>query len=141
MKKREWLFYLFYLLIILVFMILGGLLINYIKKLSMVSYNIIPFYLAQSMFFVLFGFILGIPKLRVEFKKPGKWSVDKSRLFILGIPSLILSFPVLFYFIPGPIYLFVFPSELAQAIQILFGFTIISSFQKKKKNNSDFYLY
>jgi hypothetical protein len=81
------------------------------------------------------GMVFGMEKLLSEKKRQGRWRINAARLFILGVPSFLMGayfilwsmFPI----IPSLMSLsFVDIGLFVNFIQMLFGYTIATSFYK-----------
>lgn len=86
---------------------------------------------------ILLGAVLGLERFLKEYKKEGKWQIDKPRLFTIGLCSFIISIVIYIpYMIDIPnIYTYISMPVIAlfytEFFQILLGYTIVSSFEKK----------
>lgn len=102
--------------------------------------NSMAFYVILTFFLHAFcGAVFGLNSLIGEFKKKGKWSVQISRLVILGIPGIVVGLYSIFYYYVLPPYMpdlyslsyLDFP-VLVTLMRMLFGFAVITSFHKKE---------
>lgn len=110
---------------------------HYINRYMMGKTRLILYVLTFPFFYILIGIIIGIEKLIWEFKKVGKWKIDKGRLIFLGIPSFYLTFYAFIYFylqifsLPSNISIFLTSDGFNQIAGIIFGYFFITSFYKE----------
>lgn len=143
-KFRAILFY----IVILLFLFLIGVAIKQINllrdieaKTADVSYYY-AYVILMFMIYAMCGALFGVESFLKEKFTKGKWSVKISKILILGIPSAIIGLYYMFYYvlrIPVPFqYGLVFCdiSALIIIMQVLFGYTVITSFYKKDIHKS-----
>jgi len=108
------------------------------------TFRPIPGFIGSSLIFVFIGILIGLDHFAIQYRRQGKWSVNITRLIILGIPSAIFAFYLALAFtfvipIPSFIYNCYLFSEVSA---LIFGYTIVTSFYKnqsiftKKSENS-----
>lgn len=108
------------------------------KNTFLFNNTMVNFFILQFLMYLAIGKVLGLEKFYNEYKKNGTWKINISRLLIIGIPSLILGlFNVLYYIIQiipiiisGPFIRF---NMITNFMQILLGYTIVTSFYKTKE--------
>lgn len=132
MKSNTWIKYLIYFIIIIA--LAGGGIItlsNYYEA-SQVSFrvNIPLIILVELIFFGGIGIVLGLDSFINEFKKCGKWRFNIPKFLVLGVSSLILSTPyVWFYLFPSAIEFMDIISTLGN---IVFGYILVTCIIKQK---------
>ncbi len=104
--------------------------------------NITSFVLWNIIVFTLFGMILGLDYIFKESKKEGMWKINWGKLILLGLPSAYLTLCIIApmynfdFIVPQIIYNLLMPNLfITEAIDVLLGYTIISSFYKVKTDN------
>lgn len=142
MRKNNWLVYFVYSLILLCYIMLSNQILSYIDKQSQITFDALPFIIWSSVLYVILGLLLGLDKLLLEIRKEGKWEVNLPKVLFLGIPSFYFSIGMFIYFCPidfvrqvlaGPIILLLKSKvEFIPIFQMIFGFTISTSFIKVK---------
>ncbi len=106
---------------------------------SRYSSNVI--FVVQFFIFCFLGIVFGFEKFISEIKKEGRWHINLPRLLIIGIPSLSIGIYVILYntflFIP-PFLNLVFVNFILfiNLMQMILGYTIITSFYKIEKGTS-----
>ncbi|HCF50834.1 MAG TPA: hypothetical protein DER60_11165 [Syntrophomonas sp.] len=136
--RRNPIVYLVYMFLITIILTTSQIPLAHIKLLSIQSYALTLFYLAQFVLYLLIGIILGFCEhLLFEIHKSGVWRINFQKFFILGIPLGLIASSYLFYFqteIPFIINLFSFivNTESGQVVvaQSILGYTLITSFFK-----------
>jgi hypothetical protein len=87
---------------------------------------------------ILLGLVMGIEHFVTEYRKQGKWIVNITKLIIIGIPSLILTFYLALYFIipiPLPMHGVIYNDKLFSEVSgLIFGYTLLTSLGKKQEN-------
>jgi hypothetical protein len=124
--------------ITLLFFILGitDSLVNATKGLGL--FSMYRFLILQFAVYCAAGMIFGLENLLNERNQNGCWKINLSRLSIIGIPSFIIGiYYILYYtfiFIPPFISLiFINYGLFVNLMQMLFGYTVVTSFYKAKK--------
>ena len=105
---------------------------DYMKNIDAMS-----FILFSSIFPILIGILLRLPKLINEIKENRQWTFDWAKFIGIGLPSLcILSMYVLIFYLPESILSFI-PQEIflgnttIQTIAgVVFGFILLDSVKK-----------
>ena len=95
-------------------------------------------FLIQFIVYCIAGMIFGFEKILSEGKKIGHWSINLPRLLLVGLPSFLVGIYIIltlkFAFIPQFLNLnFVNFGLFVSFMQMLFGYTIITSFYKIEK--------
>jgi len=137
--------YWYYFLSFILFIILN-VVFSPVKKLNPAitdgSY-IVVYTTLHFLLYAISGGVMGLEHLLMESKKEGKWTICFLKLFIWGIPSFIIGFyAIIYYVLPiygYPIWLspnlysFIYCDFLVlqTVMQVLFGYTVITSFYKK----------
>jgi hypothetical protein len=143
-KDKEWLQNFIVILLILV-MVFGG---QYVlegmreKAASTYQINIYLHCFINFFFYGGIGVLLGLEHFIKEKKKDGKWSLNRPKLVLIGIPSLYFSAAILLFynslisntFLAYPIGVLFNNngSHFLAVFNVVFGYTIITSFYKKK---------
>lgn len=135
MKNNPWGRNIIYLVLILLLFSVGVLLFrNYNSQLAQTfKSNVIYLTLIQLISFGGIGAVLGLDKLSSNWKKEGKWKVNKAKLIILGIPSCIISMSFIWAFLGLRIDYFM-PNDYIGNVMVIsnmiLGHTLTSSFYK-----------
>lgn len=138
-RNRFWLHFL-YVIFILVFLFFGanyGLELKVAEKLSK-SYRF--FY---TLFPILFGIVLALPNLFIEYRSIGKWTIDWVAFLAIGVPTLLISlFCVMILYTPlnkiefftslsNPLVYVMFYDNLMTVLSgTIFGYVFITSFKR-----------
>lgn len=139
---KKWAGYGAYLLFLAVYITVSIQVLNRLYDYQQKTQNTTSFILWNVITFVLFGVMLGLDYIFNEFKKEGLWKVNWSKIVFLGLPSaylvaclLALAFNINFI-VPQFIYNLFMPNLfITEPIDVLLGYTIISSFYKVKADN------
>jgi len=144
MKVKLWIKYLIYMCLILIVVFGGQHVFVVYKQNAEKAFNFRPYYenILMIIFYGGIGFLLGLEHLIEEIKKEGVWQINIPKLVLMGIPSLYFS-----------LYIFIYCSsnQFVQAVlgypigilskdsasfivvfQLILGYSIITSFYKKK---------
>ncbi len=87
--------------------------------------------------YIGFGFLLGLNHLLKEKIREGKWRVNLSKIIIMGIPSLILSYAIYIVYLlhipPSRIrdFLLTGTSTYMILFKVLLGYVVATSFYKE----------
>lgn len=139
MQLQRILAYLLYAIILFGSLFAGSWLTTIIKIWIGRTYRPIPGFIGYTVICILIGLILGTEHLILEFRKPGNWSANKTRLILLVIPSAFCAFYMLIVFATGiPIVIpaFIANTNLFTYISgVFFGYTLLTSFYKKPESN------
>ena len=146
MKTKKYLKHLLYVGIVFSITLLKGYVenINHIYINQNFNYNI--FYLTISLFIgVCVGGVLGLKHIIREKNKEGRWKVNFPKLIIVGSPVLFISLykiwiynDVIFlrYIVPKAlrnITVFSLTTSSVALFQLIFGYTLITSFYKTSR--------
>lgn len=143
MKNNAWLKNLVYLLLIVVLYLIGSSLLSEVKeqvyrRFDYNFYTLTLFTLKNLLFFGGIGVVLGIDGFINQFKKTGKWRFNLPKLLVLGLPSLIMSVPIISALLLIQLItsinlpaLGVFTGSEYIVFSIIFGHTLISSLYKE----------
>lgn len=127
MKINNWLKYFIYLLLIVTLSWMGiTILSNYHAEVQR-SYNANIFLImfVNLIFFGGIGVVLGLDNFILQLKIKGQWRVNIPKLIILGLPSLILSTPYLwFILLPSATQ---FMNAICLISNIVLGYILVSS--------------
>lgn len=141
-STKNWIGYGIYLLFLIVYF--SGILQMVMRLYSqqMKTYNPLPYILWNTVAFILLGVILGVDYIFKEIKKEGTWKINWSKIILIGLPSayLVACLLALWFniniIVPPFIYnLLKTNISVSEAIDVLLGYTIISSFYKVKTDN------
>jgi hypothetical protein len=111
----------------------------HIRKEGEMTFNVIPIVVFSSIFPIIIGMVLRLPKLLIEVKEKKAWTVDWVKLAAIGLPSLyITSLPILLYttsfgthlFLGNAILLTGNSQLIITTTGIVFGYTLIDSLKK-----------
>lgn len=116
-----------YILLIIFFIYVAITFILKDFKAGKIQYNNLII-LMNFIFFGGIGFLLGLDNLITQLKNKGKWMIDKKKLIILGLPSLILSSPNLLFSLISPSIPFIYC--ISFIANVVLGYTFVSSFYK-----------
>jgi len=139
MNRNKWIKNLIYLVIIFALFISGIFLLeNHLSQARQsFDYNYIYITFIILIFFGGIGIVMGLSSKNLSLTSPNKIEVDKMKLIVLGIPSLVVSLTYLwvylgwldnFYFIQSNILNI---NYIITISSILLGHTIISSIYKR----------
>jgi hypothetical protein len=138
-KFRVYLFYIG----ILIFMFLIGVAvkqINFLRDIETQTADASHYYVYIILMFIIYamcGALFGVESFLKEKGNKGKWSLKIPKIIILGVPSAIMGMYYFFYYvlrIPIPLQfglVFCDFSAITIIMQILFGYTVITSLYKK----------
>lgn len=131
MKINNCLKYFIYLLLIVALSWLGTtILSNYYAEVQR-SYktDILLIMFVNLIFFGGIGVVLGLDNFILQLKIKGQWRVNLPKLMILGLPSLILSIPYLWFILSPSATQFM--DTICLISNIVFGYTLVSSIEKE----------
>lgn len=147
MKMKMCLKYLIY-IFLLSFVIFGGryILVLYQNNFQNLAWGISGVYMFNIVMLVIFGIIgavLGIENLIIETKKEGTWKINFYKILILGVPSLYFSLTYIISYCsinfinsvlsyPASYLLDKNTNIFIGIFQVILGYSIITSFYKKK---------
>lgn len=135
MAKRL-LFYLIYIVFIILILYLGITHITELKNITKSTNNPYPSMFFNIFFSIILGLILGLPELISRRVRKGNWKIDWERFFIIGFPTLIITFSHIIYFSFIGKYVYkilvpwVYESYGIIISGIIFGYNIICSIKK-----------
>ncbi len=135
MRFQKILIYTLYAVIVFGTLVVGSWVAWNIKVWVGRTYQPMPGQFVFSAIYITVGVMLGLEHLAKESRIPGKWSVHKTRLVIMGIPSAVLAFYLALAFgfslsIPFPIFI-AGTNILFYVSGIIFGYILATSFYKK----------
>jgi hypothetical protein len=93
--------------------------------------------ISSQLIFMGLGILLGLEQLIKAMKQTGRWSINKEKIIILGIPSVYFTFYYLIHFfvkfiaIKGSLVLFLMEKPFLQVAAVIFGYVITTSFYKE----------
>jgi hypothetical protein len=109
----------------------------FLKQDYMKNLNAMSFVLFSSIFPIVIGILLRLPKLINEIKGKRQWTFDWAKFIGIGLPSLcILSMYVLIFYLPESIMPFIsqeifLGNPTVQTIAgVVFGFVLLDSVKK-----------
>ncbi|MFZ7104495.1 MAG: hypothetical protein ACOWWO_17825 [Peptococcaceae bacterium] len=136
-KPNETVLYVSYIVAVSIVIVLDFLLNQYIANQLQLTYNIkFPLYLLKLLSPMIIGAFLGLEHIIRELKEIGKWDINKRKLLIIGGPSLIISlFPLIpflgiYLYEYNTFFMYVHIIADTKFFQIVFGYTMITSFKK-----------
>ncbi|AHF08400.1 hypothetical protein [Desulfitobacterium metallireducens] len=146
-KWKQFFSYFIFIVLILILLYLG---IRYEVTLRFQAskiYNPMYYYIFTSLFSILFGIALALPRLFYGLKKTGNWSLDWIKLLAIGTPTLLLNLSlILIAYTPvGKIKYFMTYNPFIEMMMTdesmislcgtIFGYILISSFNKTEEIN------
>lgn len=150
MRKNSWLKTFIYAVVLVGYMLLSNKFLVGLEGKAQRTFNILPYALWSKAVFIVLGFLIGSDYLYKEFNKVGLWKVRVSKLIIIGLPLMIyvlaplISFfnfqPILSLFGNSIIYLQAQFSHMDKAIEVLLGYSIITSFYKYERSYTYSYI-
>lgn len=138
--KKMYLKYILWIVFLCCYIFFGNLLIytfrNYVRESITVTFQQPEpwIYYVDLLFYGFFGILLGLEYFLKERAKAGKWKINRSKLFIIGLPSFICFsiVPIITIFkLPVDIFMFVATDLHGILFKILFGYILITSFYKE----------
>lgn len=134
MRTSKILTYLLYLFVLFGFLAAGSWATTMLKIWVGRTYRPLPGFIGTSLIFVFIGILIGLEHFVIQYRRQGKWSVNITRLIILGIPSAIFAFYIaLASTIVIPIPSFIYNGYLFSAVSaLILGYTIVTSFYKSQ---------
>lgn len=145
MKVKSWLRYLIYISIITTIVYLAQYIFGYIKNNPESTININPYliYALKTIIYMVIGSILGLEHLVFQIKKEGTWRVNLPKIVLMVIPSLYFALAVIIYYFDSLFTLNILSYPLGRLVrnqgqfisvfQLIFGYTLTTSFYKKSK--------
>lgn len=136
----ENLLYLFGLLLLIYF---GSIYNEQVRMIASRDFNIVPLFLFNSVYSIIVGMYIAVPKLVNSLKEPGRVQVDWLKILIIGIPTFLISISgVLYHQVESPVMI-----ALVQWISIKFnmataligvvcGYILLSSISKEKNTET-----
>ncbi|MDD7794145.1 hypothetical protein [Clostridium sp. 'White wine YQ'] len=144
MKNKNWLMYFIYALIFACYILFSSKMIISLDKESKATFNIMPVLIWSSVLFIGLGLLLGVERFLLEIKKEGRIRVNLPKIIFLGLPSLYFSLglflaysPIMFFrqtFTYPILRLLLIKSDFLAIFQIIFGYVLITSFVKVKRD-------
>lgn len=150
MRKNSWLKTFIHATVLVGYMLISNKFLVGLEDKAQRTFNILPYALWSKAVFIVLGFLVGISYLYGESNKSGLWKVRVNKLIILGLPLMIyvlaplISFfnfqPILSLFGDSIIYLQAQFSHMGKVIEVLLGYTIITSFYKYERTYTYSYI-
>ncbi len=138
MKTSKIITYIIYLFVLFGFLSIGSWANVMLIILSKTHNKSILGFIGSMAICILLGLVMGIEHFVTEYRKQGKWIVNITKLIIIGIPSLILTFYLALYFIipiPLPMHGVIYNDKLFSEVSgLIFGYTLLTSLGKKQEN-------
>lgn len=99
------------------------------------TYNPIPLFIYVTLFPILIGVLLGLPKLFNDIRKNKKWKVDWIKLIAVGVPSLYIGSTSLLMLLPFQLIfidriMFLNQSTFTTVAGLVFGYILIDSLKE-----------
>lgn len=145
MKAKSWIKYLIYMCLILIIVFWGQHVFWVYKQDVEKTFNFNPYfhYGLTIIFYAGIGLLLGLEHLLCEMKKEGTWRINLPKIALMGIPALYFSLGVFIYY--SNITVLSFPIQVLikngtnfiNTFQIILGHSIITSFYKINKDNTN----
>jgi len=105
-----------------------------LKKKMEMTYNIKPYIIFATIFPIMIGMLLRLPKLFIEIKERKHWTFDWIKVIPIGVPALYIAILPVLLFTPLGMHLFfakelifVESSIITTTAGIVFGYVLISS--------------
>lgn len=108
----------------------------FLREESAKTFNLMPFIIFGTIFPVIIGLFLRLPKLIIEIKEKRQWSFDWVKVVAIGIPSLYIAMIPLLSFNFGMNLLFakefllLGDTTITSTAGIVFGYVLLDSFNK-----------
>lgn len=120
----------------------GALYQEYLKRITMTTYNFHPLLLFQAFFPIVLGILLAIPHMIKISKATGNLTIDKINLICIGIPAFYISIlPFAMFVIPMPLLPLVFLVKkslyLPFAAGVTFGYVLVTSFKRTDRESCE----
>ncbi|MGD6834541.1 hypothetical protein ACQCT5_20490 [Sutcliffiella halmapala] len=107
----------------------------HLKEDAQRNYNILPVVIYETLFPILLGILLRLPRLIKEIKEDKEWSVNWVKLITVGLPTLYIAFvPLLFFTILGkylPFMLEIVHLDVSTISGLIFGYVLLDSVKKE----------
>ncbi|HEY8908860.1 MAG TPA: hypothetical protein VIM51_01060 [Desulfosporosinus sp.] len=134
MRTSKILTYLLYLFVLFGFLAAGSWATSMLKIWAGRTFRPVPWFIGSSFIFIFIGILMGLEDFVIQYNRQGKWSVNITKLIILGIPSAVFAFYlVLAFTFVIPIPSFIYNGYLFSEVSaLIFGYTIVTSFNKKQ---------
>lgn len=134
MRTSKILAYLLYLFVLFGFLAAGSWATSMLRIWTGRTFQPIPGFIGSYVIFIFIGILIGLEHFVIQCRKQGKWSINITKLLILGIPSFIFAFYLALAFtfiipIPSFIYNNILFSDVSA---LIFGYTFVTSFNKKQ---------
>jgi hypothetical protein len=138
-KNQKYIILMVTMMLLLFITAIGGAVFQTLKNKSQSIDMLLSAFIIQFVVYCFSGMIFGLENFINEREKVGYWKVNLSKLMILGIPSLIIGFFNVLFYVFGNI-----PSIISgnlitynlfiNFMQMLFGYSILTSFIKCERN-------
>jgi hypothetical protein len=107
-----------------------------------VTFNRYPHQIYITVYPIFLGILFALPNFIHNSKTKGKWKFDWVKGIAIGVPTLLGSIIIWLYFSPLGMYIPLTPllhygTEFSTISGIVFGYTILNSFQKQKESPGD----
>lgn len=140
MKKI--LLYLLYITVVLLFVYYGGMIGSYLRVDMGQTFMPYKMMIFSAVYPILAGKILALPGFITTFNKPGVWTFNISRFLIVGIPALLGTLGLVFFYLnPGGIgakffsWANIWGGQGTTVCGVLFGYTLLSVMEKTEDRN------
>lgn len=108
------------------------------------TFQMYPQIISMTIIYPLIGVLFGTAHMLKERKKQGDWKLNLGKMVIIGIPTFSLAYyPFIFFSFDAPLHFLAIPGAFFNKVilsnhtmhlfQILFGYTLITSFYKEEK--------
>ncbi|MPN49602.1 hypothetical protein SDC9_197224 [bioreactor metagenome] len=144
MRVKSWIKYFIYMCLIIIIVFLGQHVFGVYKQSIQETFDSRLYYdIFMIIFYGSIGLLLGLEHFIHEKRKKGPWAVNFPKIALMVVPSLYFSFTMFIYY--NNIDVLLFPikvlikdgTNFITAFQIIFGYSIITSFYKSNKVNID----
>ena len=108
------------------------------------TFQMYPHVISMVCIYPLIGMLFGTSHIFNERKKRGNWKINLGRILVIGIPTFIFAYyTILIFSFDAPLHFLAIPSSFIEKVmirestmhlfQILFGYTVMTSFYKEEK--------
>ncbi|KHE72805.1 hypothetical protein [Halobacillus sp. BBL2006] len=120
--------------LIFFYMYMASILNRYLQDMANLTFQVYTYVTFNQLAYIPIGFILGFRCWNEQRKREGSWKLDKIRISIIGIPSLyFLLIPYMIKVEPLFPLIMITNSSLSAAIQVVFGYILVTSFYKEEQ--------
>jgi len=106
----------------------------YLRERASMTFIMMPVRIFFSLFPIVIGILIGLPKLISEFRREGNWKCDRVKFAAVGIPALyiglihvLIYFPFWKYLYPDPIRHFLGGGLFHSFGGLVFGYLLVDT--------------